>query len=458
VSEIILLGYRRVSTISQEEEGISLEAQEYLLLKAGVLPESLFGDTQTGMDDTRPGFESLLELALNLTRQGTRVRVVVTQADRLSRSLSTRIRIVEEFDHLGIELLALNRGLLSAKTASEWANSTLDAFFSEFTVRQIRENVKRAKNHAKEKGQVLGGRETFGYTVNLETKSYEPDLTLWLYSNITIWAVARDLFDYFLRERCSLRSLMGYSVRRHGRKWSHSGLYCWLISYVHVGHLQYNIKNPTVYAYNKHQALITNAEREQVLSILQENKTLWGRNAKRFGPSIKPLRGIVKCAGCGWKMTIVESRGHKYFYCNKIGCPNRKTVGVKTVESIVQGLLTDRAEELAGLATQPLDEIESTEVLTLKSQLNQLLELREKSGLMSLDASIQELQNRIAELQGAEQQTLHNQAQVEEIIAAIKHPLFWLGLTDEERRLTYLDLVESIVVLDGEIMEVRLRI
>jgi hypothetical protein len=120
--------------------------------------------------------------------------------------------------------------------------------------------------------------------------------------------------------------------------------------------------------------------------------------------------------------------------------------------------LTERAEDIAILAAAPQQTVEDPEILRLKEQLQQLLELKQQSGLVSLDASIQEVQNRIVAHQLPLQQITSNRLEMEQIISAIRNPEFWTRLTEEERRLTYKDLVELIVVRDKEIIQINLKV
>jgi hypothetical protein len=260
--------------------------------------------------------------------------------------------------------------------------------------------------------------------------------------------------------------------RTWGKKWEATGLRDWLVNKALVGHLECTIggwtkadvlapkrkKRRQVYAYNRHPALITEAEHLSILSILDENQKRWGNRARSVGVICKPLQGQMKCFYCNRNLCSGVSDGFLYFRCPEINCPAKGTVRGDRVELLVQKALTERAEDIAILAAAPQQTVEDPEILRLKEQLQQLLELKQQSGLVSLDLSIQEVQNQIINLQQPLQQITSNRLEMEQIISAIRNPEFWTRLTEEERRLTYKDLVESIVVRDKEIIQIRLRV
>ena len=86
-----LFGYARVSTSQQ-----SLESQISTLMEEGVKPSRVFSDKMTGSKLERSG--------LNLLRIKVEEGdiVLVTKLDRLGRDTSDMIKLVKEFDEMGV--------------------------------------------------------------------------------------------------------------------------------------------------------------------------------------------------------------------------------------------------------------------------------------------------------------------------------------------------------------------
>src|SRR5215470_9295636 len=96
--ELMLIGYARVSTVDQ-----NLDLQLDALQAAGC--ERTFSDRTTGARADRPG----LREALAFVREGD--LIVVWKLDRLSRSLSHLIEIVQELERRGVGFRSLTEGL-----------------------------------------------------------------------------------------------------------------------------------------------------------------------------------------------------------------------------------------------------------------------------------------------------------------------------------------------------------
>ncbi|MCW6513047.1 recombinase family protein [Lichenifustis flavocetrariae] len=94
----MLVGYMRVSTSDERQ---SVDLQRDALLGAGVDERHLHQDRASGARDDRPG----LKACMNDLRAGD--VLVVWKLDRLGRSLSHLIRIVEELKKRGIAFRSL---------------------------------------------------------------------------------------------------------------------------------------------------------------------------------------------------------------------------------------------------------------------------------------------------------------------------------------------------------------
>lgn len=98
----MLVGYMRVST---NDERQSVDLQRDALLGAGVDERHLHHDRASGVRDDRPG----LKACMADLREGD--VLVVWKLDRLGRSLSHLIRIVEELKQRGVAFRSLTEAI-----------------------------------------------------------------------------------------------------------------------------------------------------------------------------------------------------------------------------------------------------------------------------------------------------------------------------------------------------------
>ncbi len=104
----MLVGYMRVST---NDERQSVDLQRDALLSAGVEERHLHQDRASGARDDRPG----LKACMADLREGD--VLVVWRLDRLGRSLSHLIRIVEELKQRGVAFKSLTEAIDNQKRA-----------------------------------------------------------------------------------------------------------------------------------------------------------------------------------------------------------------------------------------------------------------------------------------------------------------------------------------------------
>lgn len=95
-------GYARVSTIKQENNGNSLEAQQQQLTAAGA--EKIICETYTGTQSNRPQLEQLF----TMVEAGD--TVIFTKVDRIARSIQTGLEIVQRFQQLDVTVRVLQMG------------------------------------------------------------------------------------------------------------------------------------------------------------------------------------------------------------------------------------------------------------------------------------------------------------------------------------------------------------
>jgi DNA invertase Pin-like site-specific DNA recombinase len=98
------IGYARVSTAGQ-----SYELQEQKLRNEGC--EKIIAEKQSGKTaDNRKALQTLIEFA----REGD--TVIVTKLDRLARSVSDAVKIVEELEAKGVDFAVLDNASIDTRT------------------------------------------------------------------------------------------------------------------------------------------------------------------------------------------------------------------------------------------------------------------------------------------------------------------------------------------------------
>lgn len=103
--EPIIYGYARVSTIDQAEKyGLDIQKSE-LVKKGDVLPENIYSDVESGAVKDRPNLVKLLDIL----EQGD--TLVIPKLDRLARSLSHLIQIVEQLEQKGVMFKSIGESI-----------------------------------------------------------------------------------------------------------------------------------------------------------------------------------------------------------------------------------------------------------------------------------------------------------------------------------------------------------
>ena len=145
----MIYGYARVSSIGQEKNGNSLEAQEKALRERGC--EVIYKESYTGMTTDSPQFSVLIETL----REGD--TLVVTKLDRFSRTASDGAKLVQELHNRGVIIDIINMGRVDNTPMGKLMVTMLLAF-AEFEHDQILERLNTGKEIAKAHGKRVDGR------------------------------------------------------------------------------------------------------------------------------------------------------------------------------------------------------------------------------------------------------------------------------------------------------------
>lgn len=154
----MIYGYARVSTKGQARDGNSLEDQEQKLREAGAV--ELFVDSYTGTKMERPEFQRLL----STVKEGD--TIVATKLDRISRSASQGIKLVDELMAKGVSIHILNIGLMNNTPTGKLIRNIFFSF-AEFERDMIVQRTQEGKEIARQKPGWKDGRKEKIIDLNL---------------------------------------------------------------------------------------------------------------------------------------------------------------------------------------------------------------------------------------------------------------------------------------------------
>lgn len=167
----MIIGYIRVSTAQQAREGTSLLSQRDILGQAGA--ERYFEDAgKSGALKSRPALDEML---IHLRPGDT---VVVAKLDRLGRSLSHLIELIEHFQKNSITFKSVSEGIDSSTSAGRLMIGVFGAL-AEFERDRIEERTSAGRAAARAKGKMGGRPRKFDTETVLKAQRIHgnPDLT-----------------------------------------------------------------------------------------------------------------------------------------------------------------------------------------------------------------------------------------------------------------------------------------
>lgn len=289
-------------------------------------------DVSGGMPlDRRQGLRSAVEA---VERGEARV-VVVAYFDRLFRSLRVQGEVVARIEAAGGELLALDFGTLSERTAAQWISGTMMGVVSEYYRRSVRERAGAAQERAVAAGVAPFPNVPPGYlrgadgvlVVDPQTAPLVAAAFAMRTEGATIGEVRA-----FLRDGGVERSYHGVQALLCSRV---------VLGEIHFGHLV----NLTA-----HEPIVERA----VWEAVQRQRGVRGRRPQ--SDRLLARQGILRCGNCGARMVVgFRSAGAKryYFYrCPPVGdCTQRVTIAATMIEEYLVGVVCDALDGLRGTAS-----------------------------------------------------------------------------------------------------------
>ena len=168
------IGYVRVSTDRQAEQGVSLEAQEAKIramatVQGSDLLDVIVDGGESAKSLNRPGLQQLLVLV----NEGKVQAVIVAKLDRLTRSVKDLCGLLELFEKRKVALVSVAESLDTGSAAGRLV-ITIMAAVSQWEREAIGERTRDALRHKRGNGERVGNIE-FGYRLAADGKHLEPN-------------------------------------------------------------------------------------------------------------------------------------------------------------------------------------------------------------------------------------------------------------------------------------------
>ena len=514
IIERITIGYARVSTAEQAYK-IALSTQVYRLRNAGAV--KVYADIASRTKDNRAGIAEII----NLVESGVIGKVLITRLDRITSSPGLFERLSAVLQKHNVELEALDEHVDIYSPDGEFS-AGLQVYFSRREVRTIQMRVKKAIEAGRERNKASNKAPWGYRSVNGHYElDHTPMLCLLSdrppngeeFSGRTKAQLGRDVVDLFFSggslyeavrlinskygiekfktdREVKLRSqvlvfdddLVEFKPTTNKRsgvfRWSTWGIKAYLSNPVLCGHTPYHVykskgtdgsrrrlpKSEWDIRFNTHsnQTIMTDLEQQRVEEILSGNQKIGNWSGKKS--RVFPLTGIIACGVCGRTMKcegLKEKNGRRFIYyqcknSKEKACPNKLMVRLDKAEQSAIEKLVDRAAAITAIAQTPDSYVESPELIQLK---NQLIGLEKLGNNPAIEAAKIELRQQIESLKYKQEQIVFtNSVNRDLLLRTFSDRLFWECISDEDKRLCYQNLVERVVVRDGVVEKVELRV
>lgn len=321
----ISAGYVRVSSVQQRDESDSPASQRKRLEAAGctqIYEDLAVSGFKLSQRRRAAGYQQLLDGI----RSGRIAKVLAVRLDRLARRDQIVFELVDLCQKHGVEFSTLATGPVSIETAAGWLQLKVHSMFGEHYSRLLSESVRAGYQGLHQAGIPARSAQSLPFYLQRipgTRHGVEPS-PHWPHARHAVTQVMASVWSaaeagLFLRDRCGIRGESS-AIRR------------WMSSPALAGHMaRYpKGKDPVIILRDVWPAMVTEAERQQLLYVLQVGK---GRRFERNRPP-KLLTGICRCSICDGSMNYEDmsrgGRSYQYLRCRRAGC-NRRGVAAGPV-------------------------------------------------------------------------------------------------------------------------------
>ncbi|MGE0193804.1 MAG: recombinase family protein [Planctomycetota bacterium] len=315
--------YTRQSVSDERDEFSSLDAQResaeaYVKSqrdRGWVLLTTRYDDANlSGTRTDRPALERLLADI----EDGLVDCVVVYKIDRLSRSITDFVRLMDLFDRHGVAFASVTQ-MFDTSTSTGRLLLNILSCFAQYERDQISERTKDKVHAARKRGRWTGGPPPLGYDVAPEGGR--------IVVNAAEAERVQAIFDLYLDTGSLTGTVQALNRRgwttktwttrkdtvKAGRPWTKYTLRSLLTSPVYVG----QVRLGTEVHDGQHDGIVPPETFEAVQEALADNAPTPGQAPGRKGTAL--LSGILRCAPCDAAMTATHTKrrgkAYRYYVC-----------------------------------------------------------------------------------------------------------------------------------------------
>jgi len=415
----------------ERENSISCETQlEYcrMMIRPEERDEKIITFVDNGFSGgnvNRDGFQKMMKLV----RRGRVKKVIVYKLDRISRSLSDFVDILQEFKSYKVEFISSQESFDTSSPYGEMIVKLL-MVFAEFERTSIINRVTQAYAHRSEMGFYMGGRQPYGFELvptvihNIKTKKLDP-----IPAEVE---QIRYIFEVYAQESVSLRRLLAFLVAEgkeplNGSSWTTAKLSALLKNPIYVkadsdvydyydqhgvqiitdvslftgehgaqlyGRTKHDPNNPDWSDMRlvllTHPGVVTSDIWLKCQQKLEKNRQI----TNSYSNPTSWLAGKVVCEKCGHTMTTIKGKINRageirrYFNCtgkaHKKTCTGPKvTIYAEDLENMVYACISEKLADLKEIR-HAARKSDSAKINELKLKLKAI----EKSEQQLLDAML----------------------------------------------------------------------
>ena len=369
-----------------------------------------------------------LREAIEAIEAGRASVLIVGYFDRLVRSLRVQGEVVSRVEAAGGEVLAVDYGAVSEKTAAQWLSGTMMGAFAEYYRRSVGERTAEAQADAVARGVC-------------PFPDFPPGLEAGEDGRLIHTADAPTVIEAFeLRDRGTTIKEVRAFLRERGIERSYHGVQSMLCSRLYLGEI--------------HFGKLTNLEAHEpivprpLFDRVQRTKVSRGRRAK--SDRLLARLGILRCGSCDARMVVgthkEKRRTYSFYRCPPVGdCERRMAIGAEIVEGAVVETVRERLANQEGRASAEQDAREATEIHD-KAQADLDAAIRAFAGFEDEDSA----RERLAELREARDRARDRDEQLRDARSALTVTMAdWDRLSLEAQRGLIRATVESVTIRKG---------
>ncbi len=459
----------------------------------------------SGGNVNRNGFQQMMRQ----TERGQIHKIIVYRLDRISRSLSDFVGILETLKKYNVQFVSSQESFDTSSPYGEMIVKIL-MVFAEFERQSIIERVTQAYHHRSEKGFYMGGRRPYGFTLTdtvihgAKTKMLKAEETeikhiKYIFENYAVsgvtlrrlmdnliqhqilpqegsWSTAKlstilknpiyvmadnDIYEYFAKRSANIISDIREFDGIHGVQ-----------LYGQTKHITEDWSDIKIVVM-KHEGVVPSEIWLRCQNKLEKNKQI-GNSLRN---STSWLGGTIICKNCGRTMTVTKGGKRtdgtqtRYFSCtgkshNRICEGPNVTLYAASLEDMVYELISEKLTTLRG-CRKKISSDNTNKINILKNRLTEIRFSQDKLVQLlmkdDIDSDMMTLLNERAKNFAEEKrETLEKIEQLEEaeneesnIITLSKH---WRTATYEERKAVCHVLIDKIFIHEDGTVEVMWNI